>query len=68
MVESCYTYEECLQWFTETYSKYGIRKIVMWTDLQGKKLCDNYAAVFIGGGNTCKLLQVLKDSNFDIGI
>ena len=65
MEESCFTYEECLQWFTKTYSKYGIHKIVMWTDLQGKKLSNNYAAVLIGGGNTYKLLKAFKDSNFD---
>lgn len=65
MEESCFTYEECYEWFTKTYSEYGIYKIEMWTDLQGKKLTNEYAGVFIGGGNTYKLLKTLKDTQFD---
>lgn len=65
MEESCFTYEECYKWFSKTYSEYGIHKIEMWTDLQGKKLSNEYAGVFIGGGNTYKLLKTLKDTKFD---
>lgn len=65
MEEYHFSYESCLQWFTETYSKYGIRNIEMWTDLRGKKLSNNHSAIFIGGGNTYKLLKAIKDSNFD---
>lgn len=65
MEEACFTYEECYKWFSKTYSEYGIYKIEMWTDLQEKKLSNEYAGVFIGGGNTYKLLKTLKDTKFD---
>ncbi len=65
MEESCFTYEECLNWFTDTYERYGITKIEMWTDLSGKTISDNIAAIYIGGGNTYKLLKKIKDSSFD---
>lgn len=65
MEESCFTYEECLEWFTETYSGYGIHYFEMWTDLREKKISNSYSAVFIGGGNTYKLLKAIKESNFD---
>jgi dipeptidase E len=65
MEESCFTYEECYKWFSKTYSEYGIHKFDMWTDLQEKKLSNEYAGVFIGGGNTYKLLNTLKETKFD---
>ncbi|WP_051931985.1 Type 1 glutamine amidotransferase-like domain-containing protein [Clostridium sp. KNHs214] len=65
MEEACFTYEECYNWFSKTYSEYGIYKIEMWTDLQEKKLSNEYAGVFIGGGNTYRLLKTLKDTKFD---
>jgi dipeptidase E len=65
MEESCFTYEECYKWFSKTYNEYGIHNFDMWTDLHGKKLSNKYAGVFIGGGNTYKLLKTLKDTEFD---
>lgn len=65
MEKSSFTYEECYEWFSKTYSEYGIYKIQMWTDLKEKKLSSEHAGVFIGGGNTYKLLKIMKDTNFD---
>lgn len=65
MEKSSFTYEECYDWFSKTYREYGIHKIQMWTDLKGRKLSSEHAGVFIGGGNTYKLLKILKDTNFD---
>lgn len=66
MEEDCFTYDECYNWFLKTYNEYGINKIDMWTDLYGKKLTNEYAGVFIGGGNTFKLLKILKDTKFEM--
>jgi dipeptidase E len=66
MEESCFTYKECYTWFKNTYGQYGITNIRMCIDLK-EELSDlsEYAAVFIGGGNTFKLLKIIKESNFD---
>lgn len=58
-------YEECLKWFKSVYEKYGITDIDMCIDLNNCKKLDEYAAVFIGGGNTFKLLKEIKETNFD---
>lgn len=58
-------YEECLKWFKSVYEKYGITKIDMCTNLYECNNLNNYKAIFIGGGNTFKLLKEIKESNFD---
>ncbi len=60
-----YTYGECYDWITATYAPYGIRRIDMCTDLRAATLDDRYTAVFIGGGNTYKLLKEVRESGFD---
>lgn len=59
-------YNECENWFKKTYEKYGLKNIEMCTDLASKKILKEYKAVYIGGGNTFKLLELIKKSNFDI--
>lgn len=65
MERKVFTYEQCLDWFTSTYKTFGIQNIEMLTDLQNTEIPDDTAAVFIGGGNTYKLLKELRDSGFD---
>lgn len=59
------TYEQCLDWFTSVYTPFGIQSIEMLTDLQNAAIPADTAAVFIGGGNTYKLLKELRENKFD---
>ena len=65
MEKEVFTYNECYKWFTSTYKKYGITNIEMWDTLANKKIDEDIAAIFIGGGNTFKLLNEIKNTGFD---
>lgn len=60
-----YPYPECLVWVSNALKPLGITDIVMWTeeDLKHKKYEDfkQFSGIYIGGGNTYKLLKELKD-------
>lgn len=58
------SYSDCLKWFTSTYNNFGITDIEMVTNLNNFDI-DEYSAVFIGGGNTFKLLKEIKEAKFD---
>lgn len=58
-------YDECLSWFQSVYMPNGIKHIEMCTDLANASLDSRYSAVFIGGGNTFKLLRDIRTSHFD---
>jgi len=60
-----FTYDECFAWFKETYNPYGVHAVELCTDLRPAMDLSEYAAVFIGGGNTFKLLKAMKESRFD---
>lgn len=58
-------YDSCLEWIKKEMSIINVTNIEMVTsakDLSEKKL-DNYCAIYIGGGNTYKLLKEIKESN-----
>ena len=65
MEREVFTYEQCLDWFTCTYRPFGIQNIEMLTDLSNAEISADTTAVFIGGGNTYKLMKELRDSAFD---
>ncbi len=58
-------YARCWDWFKRTYKPYGIKNMEMCADLSGAPDLSGYAAVFIGGGNTYKLLKEIRASGFD---
>lgn len=58
------SYDSCLEWITGEMAPYGIVRIEMVrsaAELAGEDLTQ-YSAMFIGGGNTYKLLAELKES------
>jgi len=59
-----FSYEECFAWFKKTYAAYGISKVALCTDFNDLRLDSRYAAVFLGGGNTFKLLNAIQHSGF----
>lgn len=66
-----YPYPSCLAWISDVFKSHGLTNIVMWTegDLKGKTLAEfeQFSGVYIGGGNTFKLLKELKEfGTFDI--
>ena len=54
-------------WFNSVFSN-RIEKIKMWEDLATISLDDmrEFGAIYIGGGNTVRLLQHIKSTRFDI--
>jgi len=59
-------FNSCLKWFINLMDKHKKKeiKIDILTDLSKKINLNNYDAVYIGGGNTFKLLKKIKDNGF----
>lgn len=57
-------YENCKKWLIGEleHIKHGEIEVIKTADDIVNKNLSNYAAIFIGGGNTYKLLKLLKDS------
>jgi len=61
-------FESCFDWITSTLTSASddFIEISMWTDLTQKSISDleNYDGIYIGGGNTYKLLDHIYKSGF----
>jgi dipeptidase E len=59
-------YSDCLKWIHSNFDPLGFSNIVMCTDLRDKSFEDlnKFSGIYIGGGNTPKLLKELKESGF----
>jgi dipeptidase E len=60
-------YGECHAWVRSVFEPLGLRDIEMWSNVAGKTDADlsPFGAVYIGGGNTFKLLDDCRRTRFD---
>ncbi len=62
-------YEECYDWIINTLTSHSkdFVDITMWLDIKNKTLKDiiEYDAVYLGGGNTYKLLEEIYNTKFN---
>jgi len=59
-------YSECLKWLESVFRLLGIDRFVMITDLKTVNLDDSLVGgIYIGGGNTIKLLREVVQLHFD---
>jgi dipeptidase E len=60
-----YPYSGCVAWLSSVLGPLGVTNIVMWTEDDLKTKTENdfeqFGGVYIGGGNTFKLLKELKE-------
>lgn len=58
-------YQSCLEWFRSVMEPLDIVAIEMWDDLRPRRSIDEISGIYIGGGDTVKLLQEIRTSGFD---
>ncbi|MAG02325.1 peptidase [Candidatus Pacearchaeota archaeon] len=58
-------YESCKRWFSNAMGMHKKVHITTLTELSNAPSLEDYDAVYVGGGNTFKLLDEMKRFNFD---
>lgn len=58
-------FDECFSWISNAIGIHKMMEIDMLTDLSKKISLSDYDAVYIGGGNTYRLLKTIRESGFD---
>jgi dipeptidase E len=61
-----FTFDQCFSYINNLAKNYKFKKIEMWTSFDLKNGVDlkKYGSIYIGGGNTFKLLSEIKKNNF----
>ncbi|MDX1522419.1 MAG: Type 1 glutamine amidotransferase-like domain-containing protein [Anaerolineae bacterium] len=64
------SYDACLHWVREVFARYEVTDIEMWTDLDAGRedQLDRFQAIYIGGGNTFRLLHLIRSSGFEAAL
>jgi dipeptidase E len=57
-------YQSCLEWLQSVMNPLGVKNIEMWENLQSRAETSSIAGIYIGGGDTVKLLKELRESEF----
>lgn len=59
-----------LAWVTSVFRPLGVTDIQMWTELENHAPAelDHFSGVYIGGGNTFRLLHLLRRTGFDAAL
>ncbi len=57
-------FSSCLAWFKSAMTPLGVENIEMWDSLEPRYPIDKIAGIYLGGGNTWKLLEELRESRF----
>ncbi len=57
----------CFDWISSVFRPLGIDRIEMWTELHGhaEAELERFDSIYVGGGNTYRLLHLLRESGFD---
>jgi dipeptidase E len=60
-------YEGALRWLRSVFEPLGVGEIEMWTSLRERTAGDlrGFDAVYVGGGNTFRLLSLVREAGFD---
>jgi dipeptidase E len=58
-------YQSGLEWFRPVMAAHGAFVIEMWDDLKPRRAAPEIAGVYIGGGDTAKLLMEVREKGFD---
>lgn len=58
-------YQSCLAWLRSVIASHGVVAIEMWDDLKPRRAAPDIGGVYIGGGDTAKLLTEVRESGFD---
>lgn len=58
-------YQSCLKWLQSVMIPLSVTNIEMWDDLRSRYPVTSIAGIYIGGGDTAKLLKELRASGFN---